>query len=277
MARISLLGGLARIGSALFTAAPIGCVILGAGNGIVSVIRLPQVIGHSYWNLWRTPRLGPVAKVTLSVALPIGIAAVPPLATLASAIAGIVYYGFWKGMTETSDNETFLHVPMHGAAESFKAVADFWKGMGNAFLSVDNAGKEPLKPGEQAYEIRIIDGIRGVVSAFAAAPYEAICLTAVTLRYWPEGVYRMHKMIWNKSSDIALLEAALMLAMEIVGLVAAVIAVPLTPVVSLVAGVYDTCVEGYKNGIRSAFGKATGRVQSWRENIKAIVTKDNNG
>ena len=271
MARRSLLSGLARIASALTTAAPIGGTVLGVGAGLVTILRTPQMVFHTYQNLWRTERLGPVAKTTIGIVLPIGFAIAPVAAVLGGAIAGVAYYGFWRGLTETHDDDTFLHVPFTGAAESFKAVIDFDESAAKtAWVEV-----RKLKDDEQPFEIRVIEGARGVLSTLLTTPYQALGLTAVTLAYWPRGVYRMHENIWKSmGTSTAVLELAMMMAMEVVGLAVAVLAIPLTPVASVLFSVVDGCVEGYKRGVRSAFGNATKRISDWRKTCKAMTSKE---
>jgi hypothetical protein len=270
--RISLLEASAKILLSLATAAPAGAVIVGVGNTCVVLARLPEAIWHTYGALWRTPRLGPVAKTTIGLAaLPVEIVALPPVALLASTIFGLGY-GFWKGFYIKDGDDSFLMGPVNGIVDSAKLVYDFNKAASSPFDWLRKVSTKPLKEGEKPFEIRIVDGLRGLASVALAAPFEALGLTAVVLRHWPRMVLETYRVIWRWPNG--LIELTFSIALSALAAPIAALIVPLTPVATLAFGTYDTCTEGYQTGIRSAFKNALTRIADLHKLIKDVRKKN---
>lgn len=270
MHRDSDLGAAAKVMFSLVTAAPAGAAIVGLGNTAVTFIRLPEATWKTYRAIVKTPRVGPVIKSTVALVLPIGIAATPPTALLLSTLVGLGY-GFYKGCDYSDENgPRGLKLGVVKSAELVRKFNDV--AVEDGFLKwLEDTWYEPLKEGEEPFDVPIIDGMRGLVSAVLAAPFEAVGLTLVVLRHWPRAVYEMYRAIWSWPDSLLMLTFSV--AASALGLMAAVLVVPLAPVASLACGLGDTCVEGYRHGIRAAFKKGFERVRHLHEGLGAALAK----
>lgn len=260
----------AKVMFSLVTAAPAGAVIVGFGNAAVTLVHLPEAVWKAYRALIKTPLVGPVIKTSVAVVLPIGIVATPPTALLASTIVGLGY-GFYKGMDY--HDEKGPRGPLNGIAKCLDLVRTFNKDMVEEgfFCWLEEVWKKPLKEGDKPFDVPIIDGLRGIVSSVVVAPFEAIGLTAVVLRHWPHLVYRMFRAIWIWPESLLMLTFSA--ALSILGTGAAILIVPLTPAVTLAYGLGDSCVEGYRHGIHSAFKKGFERIRGLNGALRETFNK----
>lgn len=271
MQKDSELGAAAKIMFSLLTAAPAGAVIVGVGNTGVTLVRLPEAIWRTYRALVKTAQVGPVIKTTVALVLPIGIVATPPTALISSTLVGMGY-GFYKGV-DYNDAKGPRGLK-NGIVKSIELVRKFNEMVDEGFFGwLEEKWYKPLEEGEEPFDVPIIDGLRGIISAVVVAPFESIGLTGVVLLHWPQTVYRLYQSLWSWPDSLMML--TLCIAISALVSVGAVLVIPLTPVAALAFGLGDTCVEGYRHGIRSAFKKGYARIGDLHKMLGTMLEKKN--
>lgn len=240
-----------KILRAFAISAPAGTLINGVGITAVTIGNLPSVVYRAYRTVILTPRFGPVIKTAVAVgAVPIVAVAVVPTAAIASVIVGLGY-GFGCGIK-------------YGLGESITKCLDLVREYRNQLSEehcdlLEKQWCAPLEEGEKPFDVPLVNGLRGVVSAVLVGPFEAVSVFGVGARHMPRILYELFKVLLHWPESLA--DLALMTTMSALAVPVCVLLVPLSAIASIGYGVVDTCAEGYTDGFTSAVKKAFKRVK----------------
>lgn len=236
--------------------AVIGAGIEAVGNTASSLVRLPGAVGHAYKALWNTEMFGPVLKTTIGAALIPVTVALPVLTAIGSAGVGM-FVGFeaaakdglGAAATKTADHVKWFHEKIAGT------------GLNEA---LDEIGSHKLGEGEKPYEIKLIEGAKGLAGGAVAGVVDGVGVGAITLVNTPRGLVKAGKEIWKSDASLPTKTVASVLLPA-----AAVLATPL----GLVGGALYGAVIGTKDGYTEGFGKAVNHSVDTVKQVHKYVDK----
>lgn len=239
-----------------------GAVLLGAavvvpvevvGNTVAVTLRLPNVVSEAYRNTWATQQVGPNIKVLTSALIPVAAATLPALVAVASALCGIGY-GAYAGMQ---------YGALNAVRPAFGHIEHVWKwGGSDALAFFTREMRAPLKPGQEPFDIRILEAGKGLVGGVASAAVEALFAGAIGVCRIPQALLRVWTGLVPK---IAGDSGPFGLAVGILGTAAVPVAAALCPVAATFFGLGEGAVKGYQGGVAAALEKAVSRVGDfWR-------------
>ncbi len=229
--------------------AVVGAGIETVGNTASSLYRMPEALFQSYKALWNTEQIGPVLKTTIGLLLPAAAVATPVLVALGSAGYGL-FHGFQEGVENGVGS---------AAKECAKDVKRFHNDLSGKLIDeLRKYESEPLEPGEEPYDIKLIEGGKALVGGAAGAVIDGVGIGAVTLVQTPRGVVKAYKEIWN--SDMGPVQKV---TCSILVPPAAVLAAPLGVVGGAIYGLAIGAKEGYQNGLGASVEKTGEAVKDW--------------
>lgn len=238
--------------------AVIGAGIESVGMTASSLVRLPGAVGRTYKALIGTEMLGPVLKTTIGAALlPVAVA-VPVLVAVGSA-----GFGMFRGFTEAAEHGL-------GAAisESGKDVKKFHETISGTALreALKEFEEAKLEPGKEPYEIKIIEGAKGLAAGATAAVVDGVGVGAVTLVNTPRGVIKAASEIWKSDSSLPTKTVATVLIP-----VGAALATPLGTVGGAIYGLVMGTKNGYTDGYGAAVGKSVEAVGDYSKMVNEAL------
>ncbi|MEW6282473.1 MAG: hypothetical protein AB1758_27945 [Candidatus Eremiobacterota bacterium] len=242
------------------TGAVLGAGIEGVGNTASSLVRLPEAVYQSYKALIKTEQIGPVLKTTIGLLLPAVAVATPVLVAL-----GSIGFGLWRGFTEGVENGIGSAV-----SKSAEDVKTFHNELSGKLLDeLRKYESEPLEPGEEPYDIKVVEGAKGLVGATAGAAIDGVGIGLVTLAQTPRGVVKAYKEIWK--SDMGPVQKV---TVSLLVPPAAVLAAPLGVVGGAIYGLAIGAKEGYTNGVGAAVSKSGEAVKDWLDTTNEALKDD---
>lgn len=251
------------VGQALsaFVGAGAGAVIETVGVTALSIASTPRNVVQAYKTLWNTERLGPILKTTLGALIPAAAVATPVAAALGSCL-----YGMYRGFTEGMKG---------GVGEAIRETAgdvnDFRKQMGGKLIAwLQEVETEPLPPGEEPYEIKVIEGGKGLVGAAAGAVIDGVGVGAVTLVNTPRALVKAfrtlardedHGPIWKTTVGVLIPPVALL-------------ATPLGVVGGALWGLGTGAAKGYSEGLGPSVKGSVDTVRKYNELVRGALKED---
>lgn len=229
--------------------AVVGAAIETVGNTASSLVRLPETVYQSYKALYNTEQIGPVLKGTIALLLPAAAIATPVLVALGSAGYGL-FHGFQEGVENGIGS---------AAKECGQDVKKFHNELSGKLIDeLRKYEAQPLEPGEEPYDIKVIEGGKALLGAAAGAAIDGVGIGLVTLGQTPRGVVKAYKEIWQ--SDLGPVQKVTLSALVPP---AAVLAAPLGVVGGALYGLAIGAKEGYTNGLGASVEKTGEAVKDW--------------
>lgn len=229
--------------------AVVGAAVETVGNTASSIYRMPEAVYRSYKALYNTQQIGPVLKTTIGLLLPAAAIATPVLVALGSCGYGL-FHGFQEGVD-------------HGIGSSAKECASDVKKFhtdlsGKLLDELRKYEAEPLEPGQEPYDIKLVEGGKAIVGGVAGAAIDGVGVGLVTLAQTPRGVVKAYKEIWK--SDMGPVQKV---TCSILVPPAAVLAAPIGVVGGALYGLAIGAKEGYQNGLGESVHKTGEAVKDW--------------
>lgn len=233
--------------------AVIGGSIEGVAGAAAGVVKSPRITYEAVRGVWKSKMLGPVLKATLT---PVIIAA-GVVAPVFTALGGIGY-GMFEGFKEGAEKNP--------AAAVGKSIETAKKLHGNVTQQVvesirEAAAKEPQTPGD-VYEIKVIEGVKGLASSATSAAIDGVGIGASTLIHTPRAYAKVTKELWK--SDTAL---PLKVGGQFLATAAAALATPLGVVGGALYGLGKGAYNGYQQGFIEANVSAVKDVAKFNEAV----------
>jgi len=236
-----------------------GATIETVGNTASSLVNLPKATYHAAKTIWKTDVIGPVLKTSLTALLPVAVAATPALVALGSLGFGI-FRGFSEGME-------------HGLGQAVKAsvkdVKSFHNDLASKAVNELQEFETPhLEPGEEPYDIKIIEAGKGILGATAGAVIDGAGVGGLTLAKLPRGTYRTYEAILKSDVGPVAKTTAGILAPVVIAL-----ATPLATVGGAVYGVYKGFADAYKEGLVDSVKNRVHDVKEFHEMTSKFLNK----
>lgn len=238
--------------------AVIGAGVETVGNTASSLVRLPGAVGRTYKALIGTEMLGPVLKTTIGAALlPVAVA-VPVLVAIGSA-----GYGMFHGFTAAAE-----HGIAAAATETAKDVKKFHETISGTALreALSEFENAKLEPGKEPYEIKIVEGARGLAAGATAAVVDGVGVGAVTLINTPRGVIKAANEIWKSDASLPTKTVATILIPA-----GAALAAPLGTVGGAIYGLVVGTKDGYTDGYGKAVSKSVETVGDYAKMVNEAL------
>lgn len=221
----------------------VGGTVVGVGGAVTGLIKTPRVTYEAVKGVWKSEMLGPVLKATVTpVILAAGLAA--PVLT---GIAGIGY-GLFQGFGEAAEKN-----PVAAAKKGFETVKDFNGKVSEAVVEgIREAATEKPESADDVYEIKIIEGVKGLATSATSAVAGSVGIGATTALHLPGGYVRASSEIWKSDAP-----APLKVGGQLLATAAGVLAVPLGvaggAIYGLGMGAYKGYTEGFIEGNKETF------------------------
>jgi hypothetical protein len=235
----------------------IGGAIEGTGATLASCVKVPRIAFEAVRGTWKSQMLGPVLKATLTPVILAAGLATPVLAALAGT-----GYGMYEGFVAGAERN-----PLAAVGKSI----DTCKQMHGKFTKQvvegirELAAKEPNSP-EEVYEIKVVDGAKGLVASVASAAIDGVGIGGTALLHLPQAYGKVTKEIWK--SDAAL---PLKVGGQFLATAGAVLAVPLGVVGGALYGLGKGAFNGYQHGLVEATKMAGQDVAKVHEQLNEFV------
>lgn len=224
-----------------------GAAIRSAGCTGATLLRLPGAVAQTYKTLWNTEQLGPVMKCTVGAMVPLVALATPALVALTAA-----GYGMVQGFEEGSKGG--LQRVAQQSADDVRTV--FTDGNRAVIESLKQFETEPLKPGQEPYEIKVTEGAKGLVGGAIGLVVDGAGMGLMGLAKTPKALYKIYRAL--DKSDLGPVKKTAV-GLMIPPLVC--LAAPVGLVAGAVYGMVVCSKEAYTNGIGSAARKSVENLQ----------------
>lgn len=241
-----------------FVGAAAGAVIETAGVTTLSLLSTPRNVIQAYKTLWNTERLGPILKTTLGALIPAAAVATPVAAALGSCVYGL-YRGFTQGMEGGVG---------HAISETAGDVNNFRKEMGGKLIQwLKEVETEPLPPGEEPYEIRVIEGGKGLVGAAAGAVIDGVGVGAITLVNTPRATVKAFRTILKDEDHGPIWKTTVGLLVPPV----AILATPIGLVGGALWGLGTGAAKGYSEGLGESLTNSVDNVRKFNKIVNEAM------
>lgn len=210
--------------------------IEGVGNTASSLMHGGNHLYHAYKTLWKTEMIGPVLKTSIGLLLPVAAVASPVLTCV-----GSIGFGLFRGFSASLDGG-FGNAVKKGCED----VKYFHKDVeGSLVKTLQEWETEKLPAGQKPFDIRVVDGAKGLIGGVADGAVDGLGIGLITLARTPQGVVKAYKDIWKDNSQGPVLKTTESLLVPL----AAVVATPLATVVGAVYGLATGFQKGYSEGL----------------------------
>ena len=241
----------------------VGSVIAGAIEGVAGaaagVVKSPRITLEAVRGVWTSKMLGPVLKATLTpVILTAGL-----VAPVFTAIGGLGY-GMFEGFVEGAEKN-----PLAAGSKAIETTKKMHGTVTKELVSGirELASKEPNSP-DDVYEIKVIEGVKGLASSATSAVIDGVGIGASTLVNTPRAYVKVSQELWQ--SDTAL---PLKVGGQFLATAAAVVATPLGVVGGALYGLGKGAFNGYQQGFIEANVSAAKDVAKFHDAVSEFVRK----
>lgn len=201
---------------------------------VAGITKTPRVGYEAIKAVWKSEMLGPVLKTTVTpVILAAGLAA-PVLVAV-----GATGYGLFQGFV--SGAEKGPKGALDTGVDAVKQMRD--KTSHKIIDAISEAATRKPETEDDVYEIRVVDGAKGLGSSAVSTVIGGLGIGATTALHVPGGYVRATKELW--SSDAAL---PLKVGGQVLATAAAALAVPFGFVGGALYGLSIGAYEGYTEG-----------------------------
>lgn len=216
----------------------IGGAIEGVAGAALGLINSPRVTYEAVRGVWKSKMLGPVLQATLT---PVIIAA-GVVAPVFTAIGGLGY-GMFEGFQEGAEKN-----PLAAGAKAIDTAKSLQGKVTEHLVEGirDLATKEPSSP-DEVYEIKLIEGAKGLASSATSAVIDGVGIGASTLIHTPSAYVKVSRDLWK--SDTAL---PLKVGGQFLATAGAALAAPLGVVGGALYGLGKGAYNGYQLGFVDA-------------------------
>ncbi len=218
----------------------VGGAVVGVGGAVTGLLKTPRITYEAVKGVWKSEMLGPVLKATVTpVVLAAGLAA-PVLTAI-----GATGYGLFQGFGEAARKN-----PLAAATKGMETVKDMNGKVSEAIVEgIREAATEKPESADDVYEIKIVEGVKGLATSATSAVVGSVGIGATTALHVPGGYLRATSEIWQSEAP-----APLKVGGQLLATAGAVLAVPLGiaggAVYGLGMGAYKGYTEGFVAGNR---------------------------
>lgn len=235
----------------------IGGTVVGAGGVVAGITKTPRIAYEAVKGVWKSEMLGPVLKTTVTpVILAAGVAA-PVLVAI-----GATGYGLFQGFVAGAEK---------GPKGAFDAGVDTVKQMRGKIShkiieGIRDAATEKPESEDDVYEIRVVDGAKGLGASAVSTVIGGIGIGATTALHVPGGYIKATKELWTS-------EAALPLKVggQVLATAAAALAIPLGLVGGALYGLGIGAYQGYTEGFTEGPKETTEAIGDYHEMLKDAI------
>ena len=235
----------------------VGATVIGAGGAVAGVMKTPKITYEAVKGVWKSEKLGPVLKTTITpVVIAAGLAA--PVFT---AVGGALY-GLFTGFSEAAEE---------GVGAAGKESVDVVKKMHGDYTKelvegIREAASEKPESEDDIYEIKVIEGVKGLAASTTSAAVGAVGIGATTALHLPGGFLRASSEIWKSDAALPLKVGGQTLAGA-----AAVLAVPLGVVGGALYGLGNGAYKGYTEGFVAGNKETLKGIGDYHEMAKEAI------
>lgn len=237
-----------------------GAVICGVGVGAASLVDVPRITAHAAKSLIKTPKIGPNLKVLTGILMPVAAVASMIISPLAGALYGLVS-GFANG-AEKGVGEA-ISKAAHDVKRYHTDVTE------SAVKWLKDEQTSDLPQGQEAYDISIGGGVKGLVGGVVNGAVAGVAATGLAAVYSIPGAVRAEAELWK--SDIPL-------PFKIVGTpvvpVAVGLAACLAPAAGVLYGVGMGAKDSYTKGIGTSIVHTAENIKEANSGLAKIIFKD---
>jgi hypothetical protein len=212
----------------------VGGVVVGAGGAVAGIMKTPKITYEAVKGVWKSEMLGPILKTTVTpVIIAAGLAA-PVLTAI-----GATGYGLFQGFKEGAEKS-----PVAAGQKGIETVKEMRGKVTHKIVEgIREAATQKPESEDDVYEIRVIEGVKGLAASATSTAVGAVGIGATTALHVPGGYVKASSEIWKSDAALPLKVGGQVLATAAAGL-----AVPFGVIGGGIFGLGMGAYKGYTDG-----------------------------